>query len=92
MPYKDHAERIEYTRQWRKRNPEKQKEYRNNRYVNKRCPKCNKNIKVNKQRKIRICPYCGARIHVIKCSSCRAYNGLAHGIKLWVPKKEKVKN
>lgn len=84
MPYKDHDKRIEYCRQWRKENKEKQKEYRNNRYVNKRCPVCRKNITVNKQRKIRICKHCGARIHVSKSNGDNMHNGTAHGVRLWV--------
>lgn len=84
MPYKDHNQRIEYTREWRKRNPEKQIGYRKSRYVNKRCPVCRKNITVNKQRKIRICPYCGARIHVSRTFSDNKHHGTAHGVKLWV--------
>lgn len=87
MPFKNNTRKLEYQAEWRRQNPDKVKSYVDKRNVSKRCPSCNRVITVRRDRKTRICPYCGVKIHVSRTYNDNPHTGHAHGVKLWVERK-----
>ena len=91
MSFKDPKKRNEYCRKWRAENKEKYTEYVNKRNVEKCCPSCRKHIMVRRDRKTRVCPFCGVKIQVSRTLSNHKNNGNSHGVRLWVPKEQRGK-
>ena len=91
MPYKDPEKRNEYCRKWRAENKEKYTEYVNKRNVEKCCPACRKHIMVRRDRKTRVCPHCGVKIHVSRVAGGTRNGKNKHGVRLWVPLETRLK-
>jgi len=91
MPFKDPEKRNAYDRKWRAENKEKYTEYVNKRNVEKCCPACRKHIMIRRDRKTRVCPYCGVKMQVTRTLSSAKNSGNTHGVRLWVPVDKRYK-
>ena len=90
MPYKDPKKRNAYSRKWRSENKEKYTVYVNKRNVEKCCPACRKHIMVRRDRKTRVCPFCGVKIQVSRVFDSRGAKN-KNGVRLWVPVNQRYK-